>query len=67
MQLRRQRFNQAVAAYRAQDWIAASAIFSELIEKFNDSAADMFIARINLLKEHALGSGWDGVWRMTSK
>jgi hypothetical protein len=56
-----------VAAYRAQDWIAASAIFSELIEKFNDSAADMFIARINLLKEHALGSGWDGVWRMTSK
>ena len=67
MQLRRQRFNQAVAAYRAQDWIAASAIFSELIEKFNDSAAVMFIARINLLKEHALGSGWDGVWRMTSK
>ncbi len=53
--------------YRARGWIAASAIFSELIQKFNDCAAVMFIARINLLKEHALGSGWDGVWRMTSK
>jgi hypothetical protein len=57
MQLRRQRFKQAVAAYRAQDFIAASAIFSELIEKFNDSAAVMFNARFNLLKEHALGLG----------
>jgi hypothetical protein len=50
MQLRRQRFNKAVAAYRAQDCIAASAIFSELIQKFNDSSAVMFNARINLLK-----------------
>ena len=67
MELRRKRFNQAVVAYRNQDWLAASAIFIELIEHYNDRPAAMFLERIQLLKEHSLGQGWDGVWRMTSK
>jgi len=67
MERRRQRFNQAVTVYRNQDWLAAEAIFAELTEKYNDKTAAMFVERIKLLKEHSLGSGWDGVWRMTSK
>jgi len=67
MEQRRQRFNQAVTVYRNQDWLAAEAIFAELTEKYKDKTAAMFVERIKLLKEHSLGSGWDGVWRMTSK
>ncbi|MFM9004813.1 MAG: adenylate/guanylate cyclase domain-containing protein, partial [Flavobacteriales bacterium] len=67
LEQRRQRFNQAISAYRKQDWLAAAAIFTELTEKFKDNTAGMFCERIKLLKEHALGHGWDGVWRMTSK
>lgn len=64
---RRTRFNEAIAAYRRQDWLAARAIFTELIEKYEDKTAAIFIERIKLLETHALGAGWDGVWRMTSK
>ena len=65
--LRRIRFAEAIVAYRNQDWLVAGAIFTELHEKFNDKTAKIFIERINLLTSHSLGSGWDGVWRMTSK
>lgn len=64
---RRTRFNEAIAVYRRQDWLAASAIFTELVEKYEDKTAAIFIERIKLLETHALGAGWDGVWRMTSK
>jgi len=65
--LRRIRFAEALVAYRNQDWLVAAAIFTELHEKFNDKTAKVFIERINLLTSHSLGSGWDGVWRMTTK
>jgi adenylate cyclase len=66
-ELRRTRFNEAVIAYRAQDWLVSGAIFKELFEKYNDKTAKTFIDRINLLTTHSLGEGWDGVWRMTTK
>ena len=67
MEIRRQRFSEALAAYRRQDWIASRAVFSELMEHYNDRTAKVFFDRIQLLETHSLGSGWDGVWRMTSK
>lgn len=66
-QARRERFNDAIAAYRLQDWIASKAIFSELVERFGDKTAAIFIERIILLEKHGLGEGWDGVWRLTNK
>jgi adenylate cyclase len=66
-ELRRTRFNEAIVAYRAQDWLVSGAIFKELFEKYNDKTAKTFIDRINLLTTHSLGEGWDGVWRMTTK
>jgi adenylate cyclase len=66
-ELRRKRFNEALDAYRRQDWMAANAVFSELVENFNDKTASAFLYRIRLLETHSLGAGWDGVWRMTSK
>lgn len=66
-ELRRTRFNEAIIAYRAQDWLVSGAIFKELFEKYNDKTAKAFIDRINLLTSHSLGEGWDGVWRMTTK
>jgi len=66
-ELRRTRFNEAIIAYRAQDWLVSGAIFKELFEKYNDKTAKTFIDRINLLTTHSLGEGWDGVWRMTTK
>jgi adenylate cyclase len=67
VELRRQRFNEALAAYRRQDWLAARAVFSELVENYDDKTARVFLDRISLLETHALGAGWDGVWRMTTK
>jgi adenylate cyclase len=67
VELRRQRFNEALAAYRRRDWLAARAVFSELVENYDDKTARVFLDRISLLETHALGAGWDGVWRMTSK
>ena len=64
---RRIRFAEALVAYRNQDWLVAGVIFSELHEIFNDKTAKIFSERINLLTSHSLGSGWDGVWRMTSQ
>jgi adenylate cyclase len=66
-ELRRTRFNEAIIAYRAQDWLVSGAIFKELFEKYNDKTAKTFIDRINLLTTHSLGEGWDSVWRMTTK
>ena len=67
VELRRQRFGEALAAYRRQDWLAARAVFSELLELHNDKTANVFLNRIQLLETHTLGAGWDGIWRMTTK
>ncbi len=64
---RRSRFSDGLAAYRKQDWVAASMIFEELADKYGDKPSKVFMNRISLMEKHALGSGWDGVWRMTQK
>lgn len=66
-ELRRNRFNAGLTAYRKQDWVAANLIFKEMIDKFDCKPSAAYLERIKILETHALGSGWDGVWRMQSK
>ncbi len=64
---RRSRFSIALDAYRKQDWLAANAIFIELVEKHNCKPSAAYLERIKNLNTHNLDSNWDGVWRMLSK
>ena len=61
------RFSEGLEAYRKQDWLAAEAIFNELVDKYDDKPSHTFVNRIALLETHNIGSGWDGVWRMNTK
>ena len=65
--LHRSRFNIALEAYRKQDWLAANSIFQEMVDKYNCKPSIAYLERIEILKTHDLGIGWDGVWRMLSK
>jgi len=62
-----ERFSEGLEAYRKQDWLAAEAIFKELVDKYVDKPSHTFINRIAMLETHNIGIGWDGVWRMNSK
>ena len=64
---RRARFAQGLASYRQQDWSAAEPLFRGLADEFADTPARAFLARIELLRQYAPGSDWDGVWRLTAK
>ena len=64
---RRNRFAEGLESYRKQDWLAAEAIFKELVDKYDDKPSHTFITRISMMEKHNIGQGWDGVWRMTSK
>ena len=61
------RFAEGLEAYRKQDWLAAEAIFKELVDKYDDKPSHTFVKRIAMLETHNIDSGWDGVWRMSSK
>lgn len=61
------RFSEGLEAYLKQDWLAAEAIFKELVDKYDDKPSHTFVNRIALLEKHNIGSGWDGVWRMNTK
>ena len=61
------RFSEGLEAYRKQDWLAAEAIFKELVDKYDDKPSHTFVNRISMLEKHNIGSGWDGVWRMNTK
>ena len=64
---RRNRFAEGLESYRKQDWLAAEAIFKELVDKYDDKPSHTFMNRIAMMEKHDIGAGWDGVWRMTSK
>ena len=61
------RFSEGLEAYRKQDWLAADAIFKELVDKYDDKPSKTFVNRIAVLETHKIGAGWDGVWRMNMK
>ena len=64
----RETFAQGLAAYRQQDWCAASTQFEacrRLVPEDGPSA--VFLERIARLREEPPPADWDGVWRLTTK
>jgi adenylate cyclase len=59
-----------LAAYRAQDWRAATAITKSLIGCFGgelDHYYELWLERIAATKKMKLPTDWDGIYRATSK
>ena len=64
----RDRFSEALAAYRRREWDEAMRLFEAAREIVpDDKPSAIFLARIAQLREAALLDTWDGVWRLTSK
>ena len=64
----KERFEQGLAAYRAQDWDVAEAAFRGASEAVaDDPPSRVFLERIRHLRDQPPGDAWDGVWRMTAK
>ena len=64
----KKRFEQGLAAYRAQDWDVAEAAFRGASEAVaDDPPSRVFLERIRHLRDQPPGDAWDGVWRMTAK
>jgi adenylate cyclase len=64
----RDRFADALAAYRAQDWTNAHDAFSHIQTlDSGDEPSAVFLKRIAKLREAPPGPGWDGVWRLHEK
>ena len=65
---RRDRFEAALAAYRARDWAAARAGFEACAKgPDGDPPAQVFLARLDRLAADPPGEDWDGVWRPATK
>lgn len=61
-------FAEGLKLYRQCDWEAAAARFDDCLRaKPDDSPAQVFLKRIELLKSQPPGADWDGVWRLDSK
>jgi adenylate cyclase len=63
-----ERFDQAMAAYRNQNWREAAAQFGQLLGEFpEDGPTQVFLQRALEYLENAPESDWDGVYVMKSK
>jgi len=61
-------FDQAVVAYRAQDWSAAAAQFRQFLGAHpDDGPAQIFLERTTEFLENAPEADWDGVYVMKTK
>ena len=59
---------QALAAYRAQDWQAAQAAFGALQQQDpSDRVSELYLQRIQQLANSRLPDDWDGVFDHQSK
>ena len=64
----RNRYAQALQAYRVQDWDNAERAFADCLAiQQDDLASTIFLERISNLREHPPGDNWDGVWKLTAK
>ncbi|QOV91155.1 adenylate/guanylate cyclase domain-containing protein [Humisphaera borealis] len=60
---RAQRYEASWALYRLQNWEDAEAVLQDLLSRHpTDIPAAMLLARVNELKSHPPGEGWDGVY-----
>jgi adenylate cyclase len=61
-------FEQALLAYRAQQWEEASQLFTDCLSiKTNDAPSKVFLKRIQQLQNNPPSENWDGVFKMISK
>lgn len=66
----RDRHNEMLAAYRQQQWSHAEKLVNELQGEFDgnmDHYYDLWLERIEEMKNANLPKGWDGVFRATDK
>jgi adenylate cyclase len=62
------KFNEAMSAYRAQDWSKAGRKFSEILGSFHDDGpSQVFLERAIEFLQNAPEADWDGVYEMKSK
>jgi adenylate cyclase len=61
-------FAEGLAFYRKQQWEEATARFNQVLELDpDDGPAKTFLRRCQTYRENPPGSGWDGVFRLTTK
>jgi adenylate cyclase len=61
-------FNDAMAAYRAQDWSKAGRKFAQILASFpDDGPSRVFLERAIEFLQNAPEADWDGVYEMKSK
>jgi len=64
----RARYEEGLAAYRAQDWGLASAAFAKVLQAVpGDGPAMAMIKRIENFRAHPPAVGWDGAWHLDEK
>jgi adenylate cyclase len=64
----RERYAEALRAYRGQDWETAEGLFLKCLElRPEDGPAKVFLGRIALLKKNPPGEDWNGVWSLLEK
>lgn len=62
-----ERYGQALAHFRQQEWGYAERIFKELLEQDSRMIYEVYLERIDLYRENPPGEDWDGVFTHTSK
>jgi adenylate cyclase len=62
------RFDEAMQAYRGQDWPQSAAAFAELLTHYpDDGPSQVLLQRVLEFQESAPAEGWDGVYVMKTK
>jgi adenylate cyclase len=63
-------FDEALAKYRAQEWLASKSILDQLMSEFEDTGKvlfELYLERIEFLKDNPPGANWDGSYTFTKK
>ncbi|NET54764.1 MAG: HAMP domain-containing protein [Symploca sp. SIO2E6] len=64
----RDSFEEGLKAYRQQDWEEAQQCFEKCLHiNGTDGPADLYLQRVQTLRESPPAPDWDGVWRLTKK
>jgi len=64
----RDTFEQGLKAYRQQNWEQAQQCFEKCLHiSATDSPANLYLQRVQTLRESPPSQDWDGVWRLTKK
>jgi adenylate cyclase len=61
------RFDEGLAKYRSQDFVAAKAIFENLVQTCSDGPSRLYVERCADYLEHPPPADWDGVYTAKNK